>query len=90
VLECPLYLRKPITALIFVLVSTMEDTFWEEMNRREKWDRDYEKRLLDLAARGFYGKEEDEREFKTVNLQKEKELEDQGRLKWDVTNARPP
>lgn len=67
----------------------MEDAFWNEMNRREKWDRDHEKRMLALEEGESYRSDGD-RDTSLVGAEKEKALEDQARLEWDAQNAMLP
>ncbi len=60
---------------------TVEDTFWAEMNRREKWDRDYEQRLRSTNIRRFPPIDEDEDPLAV--LEQEKKEEEKLRLEWD-------
>ena len=60
-----------------------EDTFWEEMNRREKWDRAFEKRI---KAKSYLSTDYDSM---LIELEKEKEQENKARLEWDAQYARP-
>ena len=72
--------------------ATLEDSFWGEMNRREKWDRDYENRLKlgppPPSVDEFLGREErHERDQKwSVDMGTEKDVEDTMRREWDNRN----
>jgi hypothetical protein len=56
------------------------DSFWYEMNRRERWDRMFEKRLNDLPPFS--------REDAKEQLNREKIIEDQKRQEWDIKYGR--
>ena len=78
------HLQNPETA-----VATVEESFWGEMNRREKWDRDFETRLKigppepsELVL--DRGKEKEFRQKWPADMEAEKETEDTARREWDA------
>ncbi|KAJ9644708.1 hypothetical protein H2199_003671 [Coniosporium tulheliwenetii] len=65
-------------------VTTIEDLFWDEMNRREKWDRKFEQRMLDARTGSYFGGDV---KMRIAALEKEKQQEDAARVEWDTKNA---
>ena len=69
--------------------ATVEESFWGEMNRREKWDRDYEHRLkAGPPKRSEFCLDRDEEEkFRQKwfgDMETEKETEGTARKNWDA------
>jgi len=62
------------------------DTFWEEMNRREAWDRTFEKRLRPVQAEVYRNSDDNE---VLAQLMAEKAEEEQRRQYWDAKNLKP-
>lgn len=61
--------------------AVTHEPFWEEMNRREIWDRTYEKRVKPFLN-NKYPSQEDEEIF--TELRVEKKEEDERRRDWDA------
>jgi hypothetical protein len=73
-----------------ILTFTIEDaaaqeSFWEEMNRREMWDRTFEKRIQPILKERYPAKD-DEEALEEMNV--EKEEEDQRRRDWDAKHLK--
>lgn len=66
-----------------VSVTTVNDLFWDEMNRREKWDREHERKLKTLFT---YDRADLE---KKQALDSELETKNQERKQWDAEHAGP-
>lgn len=54
------------------------------MNRREKWDRKFEQRMLDARTGSYFGGDV---KMRIAALEKEKQQEDAARVEWDTKNA---
>lgn len=69
--------------------SPVKDTFWAEMNRREKWDRDFEGRWRD-ASKSTYRQRtsKDTPNQDIADLKKEKADEEAVRIEWDINNGK--
>ncbi|KAL8735067.1 MAG: hypothetical protein Q9181_002951 [Wetmoreana brouardii] len=70
--------------------AKVQDSFWGEMNRREKWDREFENRLkvgpplrVDLEGE----RKEEFRQKWFADMETEKETEDSVRSEWDARNS---
>lgn len=63
---------------------TTELDFWDEMNRREKWDRAFEKKIRTASARSTDSGEVIAKE----KLELERQEEDKRRLEWDAQQAK--
>ena len=59
----------------------MDDAFWVEMNRREKWDRDHEAQLRTYRNCHFLT---DKAETELMELERGMEQEDKARHEWDL------
>ena len=72
------------------LASQVKDTFWAEMNRREKWDRDFEKRLRDASENTFTSRRRKDKDADqgTADLEKEKADEEAVRIEWDINQGK--
>ena len=71
--------------------AAVEDSFWGEMNRRERWDRDFENRLKvgPPSPSEFVldrGEEEEFHQKWLTDMELEKETEDTARKEWDARN----
>lgn len=64
-----------------VSVRTVVDVFWDEMNRREKWDREHERKLKTLMSRDY------DYTGKKKALDSQRESENQNRLLRDTEHA---
>jgi hypothetical protein len=64
-------------------------TFWEKMNRREGWDRTFEKKLRATSAEARRVRLGDnEKMIAKEKLELERQGEDKSRLEWDAGQAK--
>lgn len=62
--------------------TAVQEKFWDEMNRREAWDRTFEKRMAKAKSEFLWNAEA------TEDLKAERAGEDDRRQQWDETQAR--
>lgn len=67
------------------LDTVLLDTFWEEMNRREAWDRTFEKRLRPVLNE--IRLKDDDKEV-LAGLMAERSQEEQRRKDWDAQHQK--
>jgi hypothetical protein len=67
-----------------VAKQTSELDFWDEMNRREKWDRAFERKIRTTSMRSSGADEQSVKE----GLELERQHEDKRRLEWDAQQVK--